>query len=92
MGRRIPYFTPLDAKSALTLELHGKRTKQTRLDGVDDSRRETPTSQRRQIYVHNPSGKLIDTIDVPEQPSQLLFRGKGREDALHPRVQFALFD
>src|SRR4029077_2444276 len=26
-----------------------------------------------QIYVYNPAGKLIGTIDVPERPSQLLF-------------------
>src|SRR5258708_22914090 len=28
-----------------------------------------------QIYVCNPSGELIDTIDVPERPSQILFGG-----------------
>lgn len=28
-----------------------------------------------QIFVYNPSGELIDTIDVPERPSQLLFGG-----------------
>jgi sugar lactone lactonase YvrE len=28
-----------------------------------------------QIYVFDPAGKLIDTIDVPERPSQLLFGG-----------------
>jgi sugar lactone lactonase YvrE len=27
------------------------------------------------IYVYNPSGQLIDTIDVPERPSQLVFGG-----------------
>ncbi len=28
-----------------------------------------------QIFVYNPSGDLIDTIDIPERPSQLLFGG-----------------
>jgi len=28
-----------------------------------------------QIFVYNPAGDLIDTIDVPERPSQLLFGG-----------------
>jgi sugar lactone lactonase YvrE len=28
-----------------------------------------------QIFVHNPSGQLIDTITVPERPSQLAFGG-----------------
>jgi sugar lactone lactonase YvrE len=28
-----------------------------------------------QIYVFDPAGKLIDTIDVPERPAQLLFGG-----------------
>jgi sugar lactone lactonase YvrE len=28
-----------------------------------------------QIFVYNSSGDLIDTIDVPERPSQLLFGG-----------------
>jgi len=26
-----------------------------------------------QVFVYNPSGALIDTIDTPERPSQLLF-------------------
>ncbi len=29
-----------------------------------------------QVYVYDPSGKLIDTISVPERPTQLLFGGK----------------
>jgi hypothetical protein len=29
-----------------------------------------------QIYVYNPAGKLIDTIEVPERPVQLVFGGK----------------
>ncbi len=29
-----------------------------------------------QVFVYNPSGHLIDTIDVPERPSQLLFGGR----------------
>jgi len=28
-----------------------------------------------QVYVYNPAGDLIDTIDIPERPSQLLFGG-----------------
>ena len=28
-----------------------------------------------QVFVYNPAGELIDTIDVPERPSQLLFGG-----------------
>jgi len=28
-----------------------------------------------QVFVYNPSGALIDTIDTPERPSQLLFGG-----------------
>ena len=29
-----------------------------------------------QIYVYNPSGELIDTIKVPERPTQVMFGGK----------------
>jgi hypothetical protein len=29
-----------------------------------------------QIYVYNPSGRLIETIEVPERPIQLVFGGK----------------
>lgn len=29
-----------------------------------------------QVYVYNPSGQLIDTIDVPERPINLVFGGK----------------
>jgi sugar lactone lactonase YvrE len=29
-----------------------------------------------QVYVYNPAGKLIDTIEVPERPLQLVFGGK----------------
>ena len=28
-----------------------------------------------QIYVYDPSGRMIDTIDVPERPLQLVFGG-----------------
>jgi sugar lactone lactonase YvrE len=28
-----------------------------------------------QVFVYDPSGHLIDTIEVPERPSQLLFGG-----------------
>jgi hypothetical protein len=29
-----------------------------------------------QVFVYNPSGDLIDTIEIPERPSQLLFGGR----------------
>jgi sugar lactone lactonase YvrE len=29
-----------------------------------------------QIYVYDPAGKLLDTIEVPERPTQLVFGGK----------------
>jgi sugar lactone lactonase YvrE len=29
-----------------------------------------------QVYVYNPAGKLIDTIEIPERPVQLAFGGK----------------
>jgi hypothetical protein len=29
-----------------------------------------------QVFVYNPSGALIDTIEIPERPSQLLFGGR----------------
>jgi sugar lactone lactonase YvrE len=29
-----------------------------------------------QVYVYNAAGEMIDTIDVPERPSQLLFGGR----------------
>jgi sugar lactone lactonase YvrE len=32
-----------------------------------------------QIYVYDPSGKLIDTIEVPERPMQLVFGGKDHQ-------------
>jgi sugar lactone lactonase YvrE len=32
-----------------------------------------------QVFVYNPSGALIDTIEVPERPSQLLFGGNDRK-------------
>ncbi|HWO28622.1 MAG TPA: SMP-30/gluconolactonase/LRE family protein, partial [Candidatus Acidoferrum sp.] len=28
-----------------------------------------------QVFVYNPAGELVDTIDIPERPSQLLFGG-----------------
>jgi sugar lactone lactonase YvrE len=31
-----------------------------------------------QVFVYSPSGDLIDTIDVPERPSQLSFGGRER--------------
>ena len=32
-----------------------------------------------QVYVFSPAGKLIDTIEVPERPTQLLFGGADRK-------------
>jgi hypothetical protein len=32
-----------------------------------------------QIHVHDPAGKLIDTIEVPERPVQLMFGGADRQ-------------
>lgn len=32
-----------------------------------------------QVFVYNPAGELIDTIEVPERPSQLLFGGNDRK-------------
>jgi hypothetical protein len=32
-----------------------------------------------QVFVYNPAGQLIDTIDIPERPSQLLFGGSDRK-------------
>jgi hypothetical protein len=32
-----------------------------------------------QVYVYNPAGELIDTIDIPERPSQLLFGDSDRK-------------
>jgi hypothetical protein len=32
-----------------------------------------------QIYVYDPAGKLIDTIEVPERPIQLMFGGEDRK-------------
>ena len=29
-----------------------------------------------QVYVYNPSGKKIATIDVPERPTQVMFGGR----------------
>jgi sugar lactone lactonase YvrE len=32
-----------------------------------------------QIYVYDPTGKLIDVIEVPERPTQLVFGGRDRK-------------
>jgi hypothetical protein len=37
-----------------------------------------------QVYVYDPSGRLIDTIDVPERPLQLVFGGKDRKTLFIP--------
>ncbi len=36
------------------------------------------------IYVYNPAGKLIDTIEVPERPTQLVFGGKDSQTLFIP--------
>ena len=36
------------------------------------------------IWVYDPSGRLIDTIDVPERPTQLVFGGKDRKTLFIP--------
>ena len=42
-----------------------------------------------QVYVYNPSGELIDTIDVPERPSQL-FLGARSPHIVCSGAQFAV--
>ena len=37
-----------------------------------------------QIYVYNPAGRLIDTIEVPERPLQLVFGGKDKKTLFVP--------
>ncbi len=37
-----------------------------------------------QIYVYNPSGQRIDTIEVPERPLQLVFGGKDNQTLFIP--------
>lgn len=36
------------------------------------------------IWVYDPAGRLIDTIDVPERPTQLVFGGKDRKTLFIP--------
>ncbi len=40
-----------------------------------------------QIFVYNPAGKLIDTIDVPERPNQLVFGGKDHRTLFILRIR-----
>ncbi len=37
-----------------------------------------------QIWVYDPAGRLIDTIEVPERPTQLVFGGKDRKTLFIP--------
>jgi sugar lactone lactonase YvrE len=37
-----------------------------------------------QIWVYDPAGRLIDTIEVPERPTQLVFGGKDRRTLFIP--------
>jgi sugar lactone lactonase YvrE len=37
-----------------------------------------------QIYVYNPAGRLIDTIEVPERPLQVVFGGKDKQTLFVP--------
>ena len=43
-----------------------------------------------QIYVYDPAGKLIDTIEVPERPIQIGFGWRRSPDAFHCRPDVAL--
>jgi sugar lactone lactonase YvrE len=37
-----------------------------------------------QVYIYNPAGKLMDTIEVPERPVQLVFGGADRQTLFIP--------
>jgi hypothetical protein len=37
-----------------------------------------------QVYVYDPAGKLIDTIEIPERPLQLVFGGKDGQTLFIP--------
>jgi len=37
-----------------------------------------------QIHVYSPAGKLVDTIEVPERPLQLVFGGADRRTLFIP--------
>jgi sugar lactone lactonase YvrE len=37
-----------------------------------------------QLYVYNPAGQLIDTVEVPERPLQVVFGGKDRQTLFIP--------
>ncbi len=41
-----------------------------------------------QVFVYSPAGELIDTIDIPERPSQLLFGGSDGPHFVHDRTEF----
>ncbi len=43
-----------------------------------------------QVYVYDPQGKLIDTIDTPQRPIQIVFWRQGWPDIVHPVAGFAL--
>ena len=45
-------------------------------DGVAQDEKGDGFLAAGQIFVYNPSGRLIDTIDVPERPINLVFGGK----------------
>ncbi len=44
-------------------------------EGVTTDSRDNVYIAAGQIYVYDPTGKLIDTIEVPERPTQLMFGG-----------------
>jgi sugar lactone lactonase YvrE len=48
-------------------------------EGVTTDRQGNVYLAAGQVYVYNPTGKLIDTIEVPERPLQLVFGGKDRQ-------------
>ena len=43
-----------------------------------------------QIYVYNPAGRLIDTIETPERPIQIGVRRQGRPHVVHHRARLAV--
>ncbi len=44
-----------------------------------------------QIFVHDPDGTLIDTINVPDRPAAVALRRQRRQNLIHPHPHRALF-
>ena len=51
-------------------------TKTPRLRVVTGILRDVLFLAAGQVYVYSPAGRLLDTIDVPERPTQVVFGGK----------------